>query len=208
MSPPLPEGKFGAILADPPWNFETYSGPAIPSRAAVAPYEGQEIEYIASLPVGDLAADDCVLFMWVTWPLLFECKPVLDAWGFKYSTCAFVWVKTQKECPRKPRMGQGYWTRANTEPCLLATRGEPQRLYKGVRQVIVTQDEWANLEPGTIAAPIREHSRKPDETHERIERLVAGKYLELFARKARPGWTTWGNETGKFDELTLPLEVA
>lgn len=203
---PLPSGKFGAIYADPPWNFETWSGPAIPGRAEVAPYEGQEIDYIAGLPVGDLAADDCVLFMWVTWPLLFDCKPVLDAWGFEYKTCGFLWVKVQKECPRKPKMGQGYWSRSNTEPCLLATKGHPHRLRADVRQVMDSVPyEWADLEPETIPGSLREHSRKPDEVHDRIERLVAGEYCELFGRQQRPRWVVWGTEADKFDELTLPL---
>lgn len=80
----------------------------------------------------------------------------------------------------------GYWTRANTEPCLLATRGRPKRLNADVRQGII--------------APRREHSRKPDDIHARIERLVPGPYLELFARTQRPGWTVWGNQTDKFTE--------
>jgi N6-adenosine-specific RNA methylase IME4 len=78
----------------------------------------------------------------------------------------------------------GYWTRANTEPCLLATRGRPKRLNADVRQAIIE--------------PRREHSRKPDGIHKRIERLVAGPYLELFARQQRPGWDVWGNEVDKF----------
>ena len=82
-------------------------------------------------------------------------------------------------------MGLGYWTRANTEACLLATRGHPKRLRADIRQLIV--------------APRREHSRKPEAIYERIERLVAGPRLELFARQSRPGWTAWGNESTKFD---------
>jgi N6-adenosine-specific RNA methylase IME4 len=82
-------------------------------------------------------------------------------------------------------MGLGYWTRANTEPCLLATRGKPKRLNADVRQLIIE--------------PRREHSRKPDCVHSRIERLVAGPYLELFARAPRKGWDVWGNETAKFE---------
>lgn len=84
-----------------------------------------------------------------------------------------------------PQVGMGYWTRSNTEPCLLATRGKPKRLHADVRQGII--------------APRREHSRKPDGIHDRIERLVGGPYAELFARQSRPGWDTWGNETTKFD---------
>jgi N6-adenosine-specific RNA methylase IME4 len=141
----------------------------------------------------DLAAEDCCLFLWGTRPMLPEALEVIAAWGFTYKTEAFTWIKVNREKPRKPRMGLGYWTRANTEPCLLATRGTPKRLHKDVGQV--------------IAEPIREHSRKPDCVHERIERLVPGPYLELFARQSWPGWTMWGNEAGKFDELTLEMDV-
>lgn len=106
----LERGKYGAILADPPWGFQTWSG----------------------------------------------------------------------------RMGLGYWTRANSEVCLLGTRGKPKRKDNTVRQGIIE--------------PIRQHSRKPDCVHERIERLVAGPYVELFARQKRPNWDVWGNQTDKFRE--------
>jgi N6-adenosine-specific RNA methylase IME4 len=88
----------------------------------------------------------------------------------------------QDEVPAQ--VGMGYWTRANTEPCLLAVRGKPRRLNADVRMGII--------------APRREHSRKPDGIHERIERLVAGPYIELFACQKRPGWDCWGNQTDKF----------
>jgi N6-adenosine-specific RNA methylase IME4 len=116
---------------------------------------------------------------------------LIRAWGFEYKTCAFSWMKAhagQIEMFRDDfdaLMGMGYWTRANNEVCLLATRGKPKRLNADVRQGII--------------APRREHSRKPDGIHERIERLVAGPYVELFARATRPGWDAWGNEVGKFD---------
>jgi N6-adenosine-specific RNA methylase IME4 len=189
----LPEGKFGAILADPPWAFECWSGAAIPSRVADAHYETAPLEWISSLPVLECAADDCALFLWATMPLLPEALQVITAWGFTYKTCGFTWVKVLPERPRHPRMGMGYWTRANAELCLLATRGNPKRTNADVGQI--------------IAEPIREHSRKPDCVHDRIERLVPGKYLELFARQSWPGWTTWGNEADKFNELTLELET-
>lgn len=189
----FPDGKFSCILADPPWAFECWSGPAVPSRTADSHYATAPLEWIASLPVKACAADDCCLFLWATMPLLPEALQVIAAWGFTYKTCGFTWVKVLPERPRHPRMGLGYWTRANAELCLLATRGNPKRLHKDVGQV--------------IAEPIREHSRKPDCIHDRIERLVPGPYLELFARQSWPGWTTWGNEEGKFNELTLPLEA-
>ncbi len=113
----------------------------------------------------------------------------MHEWGFEYKTAAFTWAKTTSK--DNWHFGCGYWTRANAELCLLGTRGTPKRLSRAVRQLLIS--------------PVREHSRKPDETHERIERLVAGPYLELFARQSRPGWTTWGNEADKFDEQRLAL---
>lgn len=185
----LPDGKFAVILADPPWRYECWSGANMGRNGvAEAHYKTMSVEALCELPVGGAMADDAVLFLWATWPTLENALTVIRAWGFTYKTDAFCWVKTTPSCPTKPRMGLGYWTRANTEPCLLATKGHPKRLHKDVGQV--------------IAAPIREHSRKPDETHERIERL-AGPYLELFGRQQRPGWTVWGDQTDKFDGRTL-----
>jgi len=107
---------------------------------------------------------------------------------FTYKTCAFCWLKADPyrlfADDKTPFAGMGYWTRANSEPCLLATRGKPKRLHKDVRQGII--------------APRREHSRKPEEVHGRIERLVGGPYLELFARAPRKDWMTWGNQTTQF----------
>lgn len=193
----LPRNHFGAILADPPWVFNSLWGGRpkkvngnYPSRAIERHYDLQEDEEIAALPVAELAAPNCVLFMWTCWPVLRRSFAILDAWGFTYKTCAFSWMKADPyrlfADETTPYMGLGYWTRANTEPCLLATRGKPKRQSASVRQ-------------GIIDKP-REHSRKPDCVHERIEQLVAGPYLELFARTTRPGWTSWGNEVGKFDD--------
>lgn len=194
----LQRGHYKAILADPPWQFNSLWGGRpkkvngnYPSRAIDAHYDTLTIDKICALPVSDLAADDCVLFMWTCWPVLQDSFRVIDAWGFKYKTCGFSWMKADPyrlfADDKTPFAGMGYWTRANTEPCLLATRGKPKRINADVRQGII--------------APRREHSRKPDEIHGRIERLVAGPYLELFARQSRPGWTTWGNESNKFDEV-------
>jgi len=141
---------------------------------------------IKALPVGDWAAADCALFLWITDPSLPQALEVIEAWGFVYKTVAFTWAKTTKDGAGFP-IGCGYWTRANPEQCLLATRGRPQRLSRAVPQLIV--------------APRREHSRKPDEVYERIEVLVPGPYLELFARAPREGWHSWGFEvaTGRAD---------
>lgn len=184
----LPKGHFGAILADPPWHFETWGEGG--NRNVTAKYPTMSLRQISRLPVDDLAAADCALFIWSVWPKLFEAVKVIEAWGFTYKTCAFSWMKADPyrlfADDATPFAGMGFWTRANTEPCLFATRGKPKRLNADVRQGII--------------APRREHSRKPDAIHGRIERLVAGPYLELFARQEQPGWTAWGNETAKFKE--------
>lgn len=195
----LPRGHFGAIYADPPWRWESW-GKYRGQRAGLAPkgdrsadkhYDTAETDDIARLPVADVAADNCVLFMWATWPMLDHAFDLISAWGFEYKTCAFCWTKADArqmqmfDDSMKADMLLGYWTRANSEPCLLATRGKPKRLNADVRQAIVE--------------PRREHSRKPDCVPSRIERLVDGPYLELFARTQRPGWTVWGNQTDKFE---------
>jgi N6-adenosine-specific RNA methylase IME4 len=185
-----PEGKFAAIYADPPWLFQSWA-PEVAGRKV--PYATMSLEQIKALPVPSIAAEDCVLFMWICWPHLTHAMATITAWGFEYKTCAFSWIKadaSQMELFRDdidPFMGMGYWSRGNSEVCLLATRGNPKRQDAGVRQAIIE--------------PRREHSRKPDCVYERIERLVDGPYVELFARnEPRPGWTKWGNDVGKFKD--------
>ena len=178
--------RYGAILADPPWSFKTWSKGGQTFRAAEHHYRTLPFKkLVGEIPVADMAAKDCVLFLWAVDSHLTEAMDLIRAWGFEYKTRAFVWVKTCKNEPYKPRQGLGYWTRKETEECLLATRGKPKRQDKGVRQIIFESR--------------REHSRKPDEIYRRIERLVPGPYLEMFARQRWPGWGAWGDETGKFD---------
>lgn len=184
----LPRNHFSAVLCDPPWKFKSWTpkggGHGLPE------YPTMHWTDLASLPVKTLCTDDAVMFMWITWPHLKDALRLLEAWGFEYKTCAFSWIKanaSQIDMFRDDsdvQVGMGYWTRANSEVCLLAVRGKPKRLNADVRQGIVE--------------PRREHSRKPDCVYGRIERLVAGPYLELFARNEREGWTSWGNQTDKF----------
>jgi N6-adenosine-specific RNA methylase IME4 len=178
--------KFGVILADPPWAFKTWSGKTgTPHRSASDHYVTTATAELCDLPVKEWAAPNSALFMWVVDSHLEDAFGLAAAWGFRFKTIAFVWSKLTNT--GLPHFGMGYWTRKQTETCLLFTRGAPKRLGKGVRQL--------------IQAPRREHSRKPDEQYERIETLVAGPYLEIFARQTRPGWTAWGNETGKFGQV-------
>lgn len=188
----LKKNHYRAILADPPWGFQCWDGKdkRVASRGSVTPYDTMDFSELEALPVNDLASKDCVLFCWVCWPTLPEALSLISKWGFEYKTCAFSWMKADVSTinmfddPVDAYMGLGYYTRANSEACLLATRGKPKRLNADVRQGII--------------APRREHSRKPDGVHERIERLVGGPYCELFARQKRKNWDVWGNQTERF----------
>ena len=138
------------------------------------------LKQIKELPVNKITDKDSVLFMWVTMPLLNECFDVIEKWGFTYKTCAFVWIKENKKS-ESLFWGMGNWTRANAEMCLIATKGKPKRISAKVHSVIISK--------------IREHSRKPDETRERIVQLCGDlPRIELFARQQVEGWDCWGNE--------------
>lgn len=165
-------------MQTPPWHFKSYS-PKGDGRNANQHYSCMSITDICNLRVSDLAADDCVLLMWCVDPMLPEALEVIKAWGFKYKTVGFTWAKQNKN-DLGMFTGLGYWTRSNPEMCLLATKGKPKRLSKAVRQLIISQRQ--------------EHSRKPDEVYDRIEQLLDGPYVELFARRERKGWDSWGNE--------------
>lgn len=182
---------FGAVLADPPWTFVSNSQ-AKPGRNARRHYKTMSIAEIASLPVERYLADDAVLFLWITGPLfvLGAHLPVMKAWGFKPSGIGFVWIKLNPKAASlfflktDLSMGGGFTTRKNAEFCLIGKRGRSVRRDAAVHEIIIE--------------PRRDHSRKPDETHRRIERYCAGPYLELFGRQQRPNWTVRGDEADKF----------
>lgn len=118
--------------------------------------------------------------MWATFPMLKEALEVIEAWGFTYKTVAFNWVKQNKSGVGL-FMGLGNWTRSNSEICLLAVKGKPKRVSAGVHSIILS--------------PLQRHSRKPDETRDRIVELMGDlPRIELFARETAPGWDSWGNE--------------
>lgn len=177
MSDPL----YSVIYADPPWAFATYSQQG-KGRSAEAHYDTMTIPQIKEFfPLDGVAAADSTLLMWSTDPHLPLALEVMAAWGFTYKTIGFYWTKTTKDGSAFA-YGTGYYTRANPEMCLLGTRGHPKVLSHSVEKLIVS--------------PRREHSRKPDETYARIEELLSGPYLELFARNEWPGWDRWGNQDG------------
>ena len=194
--PGLPEFEFGAIHADPAWPYITWSEKG-QGRSPSQHYVTEEIKEIMAWPVAAHAAADSHLFLWCPCPWTPVVAEVAAAWGFNFSGLGFSWAKTTKRALVTARsvtaasdamtpwhMGLGKMTRANIELCWLGRRGNPQRLDKGVRELIV--------------APVREHSRKPDEVYQRIERYCAGPYLDPFARQRRPGWIVWGDEVDKF----------
>lgn len=192
MGNALPPGPFACILADPAWHHASRSPKGQTRRSPSHHYKTMPLAEICALPVREVAAKDCHLFLWTTWPHLPQALQVMQAWGFKYSSCFLTWVKLN---PTKGdviwfdasdfHVGMGYTSRKNTEILLLGRRGNPKRLSKSVRELMI--------------AARREHSRKPDETHARIEAYCAGPRLEMFARESRAGWATWGNEATKFD---------
>lgn len=199
---PTTPGGFKVIEADPAWKFKNYSEPRTEEqirkgRHVERHYQTMTLDDIKAMPVKKVAAKDCHLFLWTTGPFLMEAKSVMEAWGFKFSTSGFVWIKLLKRLDgnqyqlltvddllKMLATGTGLTTRKNAEFCLLGRRGNPERLARDVHEVIV--------------APVREHSRKPDECYERIERYCPGPRLSLFSRQPREGWTVWGNEVDKF----------
>lgn len=171
--------KYNIIYADPPWEFKTYSAKG-KSRSAERYYPTMTLDAIKNLPVAKIAADDCALFLWTTAPRLRDCFSVIDAWGFTYKSVAFVWVKKNRKS-ESLFWGMGHWTRANAEICILATKGNPKRQSAKVHQIILSH--------------LEQHSKKPDETRDRIVTLMGDiPRVELFARKKAEGWDVWGNE--------------
>ena len=148
--------------------------------AAEKHYPTMSIDELCALPVPELAAKDCALFLWATFPQLPEALRLIRAWGFRYRTVAFVWLKRNRKSPSW-FYGMGYWTRSNAEICLLATKGKPKRQSAGVHQFLIS--------------PIEQHSKKPDAAREKIVALMGDlPRIELFARQKTPGWDIWGNE--------------
>lgn len=188
--------KFRAIAIDPPVPFETWGKrpSGIDSRAAAAFYDLMTWDDLAALgPLLQAVAEpDSAVFLWVCAPLLVETLTMAQAWGWSYKTKAFTWVKLRG--PATFHVGMGYWTRANTEDVWLLTRGDPQRISRDVAQIVAD-----GVSDDAALAPLGRHSQKPETVQDRIERLVGGPYLEVFARRRRPGWTCVGNELDGLD---------
>ena len=185
ISLPTTNGGWPCILVDPPWRFASNSA-AKPGRNARRHYPTMALDEIMTLPVREIAARDCHLFLWATGPHMIHAFQVMAHWGFRYSSMGFVWVKLKRHADSRLfysmedlHVGLGLTTRHNAEFILLGKRGYPKRLANDVREIIL--------------APVREHSRKPEEARESIERYCDGPRLELFPGRPRAGWTQWGD---------------
>jgi N6-adenosine-specific RNA methylase IME4 len=167
--------KFNIIYADPPWSY--WEGG---QKHQSLHYQTMSIDDIKRLPVHRIADENCILFLWATFPILKEAFELIDEWGFKYSTAGFVWVK-RNEKSGSFFFGNGSWTRANAELCLIATKGSITRIDASISQVL---DDV-----------IGEHSEKPKRVRELITRLVGElPRVELFSRNTdKDGWFNWGN---------------
>lgn len=248
--------RFPVIVADPPWTFNSYSGPALPTRrlrqaSAASHYELMSWEDIYALGsyIDAVAAPDCVLFLWISNAHLLQTLDVAKFWGFEYKTIFSVWVKLNRKS-KTPVHGLGYWTAQGTEQLGLFVKGHPKRQTKSIRQVRGTMTDTEDLSVLDALLPIYEevtgipagdgvealfhlakdpqamldlllrpdfpthclrrggHSEKPEPFQDDIERLVNGPYLELFARRHRPGWTCIGNELDGLDITESLTRVA
>jgi N6-adenosine-specific RNA methylase IME4 len=174
---------YGLILADPPWLFANYSAKG-EAKNPLAHYDCMDLDALKALPVNHLAAPDCALLMWACAPMLPEAIDLMAAWGFAFKS-AGAWAK-QSKTGEKWAFGTGYCFRSAAEFFLLGTRGAPRVRSRSIRNLIV--------------APVRQHSRKPDDLHRMAEQLYDGPRCELFARQQRPGWDAFGNQATKFGE--------
>ena len=172
--------KYDILYSDPPWRFKVWSRDTGLGRSADSHYPTMTLDDIKNLPIQDISGDDSILFLWVPCPMLQEGLEVIEKWGYHFKTVGFTWIKENKKSDSL-FFGMGYYTRANTELCLLATRGKPKRIDASVPQVLISK--------------IREHSQKPDEVRDKIVQLMGNlPRIELFATHGFEGWTSIGFE--------------
>lgn len=183
-------GRFGTILVDPPWRFANRTGKMAPEHRRLRRYSTMSLDEIMGLPVSEHVREKGHLYLWCPNALLAEGLAVMKAWGFTYKT-NIVWYKTRKDGGPDGR-GVGFYFRNVTELLLFGVKGSLRTLAHGRRQVNI------------IVSRKQEHSRKPDQLYQIIERCSPGPYLELFARNRIPGWAVWGDEVDTY-EMTRPV---
>lgn len=177
--------KYQIIYADPPWS---YQNGGVPQGGVDAQYKTMTLPEIKALPINELADETSVLLLWATFPQLQEALEVMRAWGFKYKTLGFSWIKTNKD--GTPFFGIGYYAKSNAEVCLLGVKGKAHSLVK------------SNSVSSVILSPKSRHSEKPAIVREKIVELFGDiPRIELFARQKTEGWDVWGNEVESDIEL-------
>ena len=181
MSTPFPDKKYSVIYADPPWSYRDKRDkhPRLCGGARVH-YDVMNTSDVKALPVASIADNNCMLFLWATFPNLPDAIEVMKAWGFKYKTLGFSWIKTNRKSGT-PFFGIGYYTKSNCEVCLIGVKGKPIKESNSVSSVVIE--------------PIEGHSKKPDCVRDRIVTLCGDvPRIELFARQRVEGWDAWGDE--------------
>jgi len=180
---PFPNKRYRIIYADPPWKYSrAVQHGSVGKR--VSGWHSLEEKYstmdevaLSLLPVKEIAEENCILFLWVTFPFLKVGLRIMENWGFVYKTLGFSWIKTYKS--GKPKFGIGYYTKSNCEVCLIGTRGKPPKVSDKISSVIITE--------------IEAHSKKPDCVRDKIVELCGDiPRIELFARQKVDGWDAWG----------------
>ena len=186
------ENKYTVIYADPPWEYRQ-SGSKTNSRGmAKQHYQTMSTEEIKEIPVNKISAQSAILFLWATFPNINEALEVMEYWGFEYKTAGFVWIKTNKKS-NSLFWGMGAYTRANAEVCLI-----------GIKNIKAKQFVKSHAVHQVILSPIEHHSKKPDETRDRIIQLLGNNIskIELFSRQKVNGWDCWGNDENIIEGLT------
>ncbi len=196
--------KYSVILADPPWAYNDRRAVRKDGKQAKRGYgaghfyQTMSTDEICMLQVGRLAADNCALLLWSTWPKMPDALRVINAWGFNFVTCGFLWVKSTLKSGQ-PWFGVGYYSKSNSEPCLLAVRGRMKPASNSVSQIVY--EPHPRDEAGKII-----HSRKPAIVREKIVELFGDvPRVELFAREQVPGWAVWGNQVAT--EIDVPQQL-
>jgi N6-adenosine-specific RNA methylase IME4 len=178
----FPVNKYSIIYADPAWKFQAGG-----NRGADKHYKLMSRQELIDLPVPSIASDNCILFLWTTSPTMEQSIELMKAWGFKYKTVGFTWVKKNKVSDSF-FFGMGYWTRKNPEYCLIGVKGKMRAVSHKVAELQISR--------------VREHSRKPDYIRDLIVELCGDlPRIELFSRQKVAGWDNWGDESDKFSEV-------
>ena len=172
---------YNVIHIDPAWSYKMYSDKGY-EKSPQAHYDCLTLDQLKTFPVGHLAAPNSVCVMWGVFPMMPQAIELMAHYGFEFKTGG-AWAK-QSSTGRKLAFGTGYIFRGAAEFYIVGTMGEPKQKSKSVRNLIL--------------APVREHSRKPDQIFSDIEELWDGPYIDVFGRQQREGWTVWGNDTEKF----------